>query len=85
VQVIQYHFECKMPSRANLPTEDGPCWVSGEIKSYPCCDHYCHEPNKGELLFKILVYEFEHMTKNGRMCVIMISFSQPGFMGAKVQ
>ena len=39
-----------------------------------------HEPNKGELLSKFLVSEFEHITKNGRMCVIMISFSEPGFM-----
>ena len=39
-----------------------------------------HEPNKGELLSKFVVYEFEHITKTGRMCVIMIAFSQPGFM-----
>jgi hypothetical protein len=39
-----------------------------------------HKPTKGELLSKFLVYEFELITKNGRMCVIMISFSQPGFM-----
>jgi len=40
----------------------------------------CHEPNRGELLSKFLIYEFEHITKKGRMCVIMISFSQPGVM-----
>jgi len=39
-----------------------------------------HEPNKGELLSKFLVYEFEHTTKKGRVYVIMISFSQPDFM-----
>jgi hypothetical protein len=39
-----------------------------------------YEPNKGELLSKFLVYKFEHITKKGRMCVIMISFSQLGFM-----
>jgi len=48
--------------------------------SNPFYDLYCHEPNKGELLSKFLVYEFEYITKKGRMCVIMISFSQPGFM-----
>jgi len=48
--------------------------------SNPFYDLYSHEPNKGELLSKFLVYEFEHITKKGRMCVIMISFSQPGFM-----
>jgi len=44
---------------------------------------YSHEPNKGELLSKFLVYEFEYITKKSRMCVIMISFSQPGFMDQK--
>jgi len=43
-------------------------------------DLYSHEPNKGEVLFKFLVYEFKHITKKGRMCVTMISFSLPGFM-----
>jgi hypothetical protein len=48
--------------------------------SNPFYDLHCHEPNKGELLSEFLVYEFEHITKKGRMCVIMISFSQPGSM-----
>jgi hypothetical protein len=48
--------------------------------SNPFYDLYSHEPNKGELLFKFLVYEFEHITKKGWMCVIMISLSQPDFM-----
>jgi len=48
--------------------------------SNPFYDLYCHEPNEGELQFKFLVYEFEHITKKGRMSVIMISFSPPGFM-----
>jgi len=52
---------------------------------YPFYDHYSHELNKSELLPKILVYEFEHITKKGRMCKIMFSFSQPGFMGSEVQ
>jgi len=49
----------------------------------PFYDLHSHEPNKGELLSKFLVYEFEHITKKGRICVIMISFSQPGFMDQK--
>ena len=48
--------------------------------SNPFFDLYSHEPNKGELLSQFLVYEFEHITKKGRMCVIMISFSQPRVM-----
>jgi hypothetical protein len=48
--------------------------------SNPLYNLYSHEPNKGEHLSKFLVYEFEYITKKGRMCVIMISFSQPGFM-----
>jgi len=53
--------------------------------SYPFYDLYSHEPNNGEFPSKILVYEFEHLTKKGRMCVIMNSFSQPGFMGSKLR
>ena len=41
---------------------------------------------EGEHLSNILVYEFEHITKKGGMCVIKVSFSQgPGwFHGSKV-
>ena len=46
---------------------------------------YCHEMNKGELLSKILLYEFEHVTKKGWICVTTISFSQPGVMRSKMQ
>jgi len=53
--------------------------------SYPIYDLYSHELNKCELLSKILLYEFEHITKKGGKCVIMISFSQPGFMGSKAK
>jgi len=42
----------------------------GDIMSYPFYDLYSYEPNKGELLSKILVYEFEHITKNGRTGVL---------------
>jgi len=38
--------------------------------SYPFYDLYSYEQNKGELLFKILVYEFEHITKKGRTGVV---------------
>jgi len=52
--------------------------------SYPFYNLYIHELHKGELLSKIiLLYELEHITKKGGKCVIMISFSQPGFMGSK--
>ena len=43
-------------------------------------DIYSHEPNNGELLSKFLVSEFEHGTKKGRMCVIVICFSRSGLM-----
>jgi len=85
VQVVHTHVECKMPSRANLPTGYGSCWVSGDNMSNLFYDLYCHEPNKGELLSIFLISEFEHMSKTGGMCVTMISFSQLGFMGSKVQ
>ena len=65
-----------MPSRADFPTGYGSCWVPGDILSYPFCDLYSHEVNKSELLSKILLYELEHIPKNGGMCVIMISFAQ---------
>ena len=48
--------------------------------SNPFYDLHSHEPNKGELLCKFLIYEFEHIPKKDRMCVIINSFSQPGFM-----
>ena len=42
--------------------------------------------HKGEHLSNILLYEFEHITTKGGMCVIRVSFSQgPGwFHGSKV-
>jgi len=52
--------------------------------SNPLFELYCDEPNNGELLSQILVYEFEHITQIGGMCVTIISFSQPGFIGSKV-
>jgi len=85
VKVVHTHFECIMPSCANLPTGYSSCWVPGHIMSYPFHDFYSHELNKVELLSKILVYIVGHMTKNSGMCVIMISVSQPGSMGSKVQ
>jgi len=69
-----------MPSQANLPTGSSSCLFPGVIMSNPFYDLYRHEPNKDELQSKLLVYEFEHITMEGRICVIMISFSKPGFM-----
>ena len=42
--------------------------------SYSCNDLYSYEPNKRELLSKMLVYEFEHITKKGRMGVLWFLF-----------
>jgi hypothetical protein len=74
-----------MPSHANLPTGYSSCWVAGDIMAYPFYDLHSHEPNTSELLSKILVYDFEYITKKGRMFVIMTSSSQLGLMGSKVQ
>jgi hypothetical protein len=74
-----------MPTHANIPTWYSSCWVSRDIMSNPFYDLYCPELNKGELLSKILLYKFEYITKKGAMCMTMISISQPGFMGSKVQ
>jgi len=63
-----------MPSHANLPTGYSSCCFPGYIMSYPFYDLYHHEPNKGELLSTILVYEFEHITKKGRTCVLWFLF-----------
>jgi len=52
---------------------------------YPFYDLYSLELKKGELLSKILLYEWEHITKKGGKCEIMISFSQPGFLGSKAK
>jgi len=44
------------------------------------------EAYEGEHLSITLVYEFEHISKKGRMCVIKVSFSQLGwFHGSKVE
>ena len=53
--------------------------------SYPIYDLYSHELNKVKLLSRILLYQLEHITKKDGKCVIMISFSQPGFMGSKTK
>ena len=52
---------------------------------YPFYDLYSHELNKGEPLSRILLYQMEHITKKGGKCVIMIFFSQLGFMGTKAK
>jgi len=51
----------------------------------PFYDLYSHELNQGELVSKILVYEFEHITKKGGMCVTMISFSPVIMMVSKAK
>jgi hypothetical protein len=58
-----------MPSHANLQTGYSSCGFAGDIISYRFYDLYSPEPNKGELLSKILVYEHEHITKTDTTCV----------------
>jgi len=43
-------------------------------------DLHCPEPNEITLLSKLVVYEFEHETKQGGRYVIGIPFCQPGYM-----
>jgi len=59
-----------MPSHANLPTGYGSCCFPEDITSYPLYDLYSYEPNNGELLSKIPVNEFKHITKKGRTYVL---------------
>jgi hypothetical protein len=47
--------------------------ISSHIPSMTC---KVMEMYEGEHLSHIVVYEFEHITKKGGMCVIMVSFSQ---------
>ena len=63
-----------MPSHANFPAGYSSCSFPGDIMSYPFYDLYSYEENTGELLFKILVYEFKHITKTGRTCVLRFLF-----------
>jgi len=57
--------------------------ISYHIPSMTCKDINAYE---GERLSIILVYEFEHITKTGGMCVLKVSFSQGQgwFHGSKV-
>jgi hypothetical protein len=66
-----------MPIHANLATVYSSCCFPGDIMAYPFYDLYSYEQNKGELLSKILVYEFEHKTKKGRTCVLFFLFLSP--------
>ena len=68
--VVHTYWECKMASYANLSTGYSSCWFPGDIMSNPFYDLYSHEPNKGELLSIIPVYEFQHITTKGRMYVL---------------
>jgi hypothetical protein len=49
--------------------------------SYHIASMICNvmEAYHGEHLSNILVYGFEHITKEGGMCVIQVAFSQPGW------
>ena len=84
-QVVQAHFEYETPSCGNLPTGYSSCQVPGDIMSYPFYDLYSHELKKDEVRSKILLYEFEGITKKGKKSVNMISSSQQDFMGLKAK
>jgi hypothetical protein len=66
-----------MPVCINLPTGYSSCWVPADIMSNPICDLYCHEMNKHEDVFNILVQEEELTTMKCWMCTIVILFSSP--------
>jgi len=55
-------FECKMLSQANLPIAYSACWVRPDNMSKSFYNLHCQELNKGEILTKIIVCEFEHVT-----------------------
>ena len=74
-----------MSSHDDCPTGYSSCWVPGNITSYPIYHLHSHELNKGELVSKILLDDLEHITKKGRMCVIMISYSLLGLMGSQAK
>jgi len=77
---------CNITCRANLHTGYSSCWVLEISHHIPSTTIKVMGAHEGEHLSNILVYEFEHITKKGRMCVIKVSFSQgPGwFHGLKV-
>jgi len=52
----------------------------------PCMTCNVTEAYEGEPPSNAILYEFKHITKNGGMCVIQVSCSQPGwFGGSKVE
>jgi len=57
--------------------------------SYPIPSMTCKvtDAYEGEYLSNFSIYDFQYITKKGRMCVIMVSFSQgPGwFQGSEVK
>jgi hypothetical protein len=57
-----------------------------EISYMPSMTCEVIDTYEGEHLSNILVYEFEHITKKGKMCVIEVSFCQDlgWFHGSKV-
>jgi hypothetical protein len=52
-------------------------FVSGDILPFLYCNLHCPEMNKGTCLYKLVAYQFEHITKQGGMYVIVIPYSQP--------
>jgi len=77
---------CNIPSPAILHTGYSCCWVQEISYHIPSTTVKVMGAHKGEHLSNLLVYEFDHITKKGGMCVIMVSFSQGlgWFHGSKV-
>ena len=74
-----------MPNHATLSTGYSSCWIPGDSRVNPIYGLHSGEPNRGALLSKLLTDKFERIKMNGGMWVIMISFSQPGFMESEGQ
>jgi len=71
---------CNIPSHANLHTGYRSCWVLEISYHIPSMTVKVMGAHEDEHLSNILVYEFEHITKKGGMCVKNVSSSQgPGW------
>jgi len=81
-KVVHAQVLCNIPSRGNLHTGYSCCCVLQISYHIPSTTVKVMEAHEGEHPSTIVVYVFEHITKNGWMWVIKVSFSQArvGFM-----
>ena len=81
-RVIHEQLFCNIPGCTDLHSGCSSCWVLEISYHFPSTTIEVMNAHKGEHLSDILLYEFGHWTKIGRMCVIKVSFSQVqvGFM-----